>query len=401
MKRVVISLLVLLLFAAIAGAIVWFNMFRDGMIQQYFAGMKPAPVAVSTYKVEPTSWTPGIEAIGTVGASSGVDLTVETTGIIKSINFGANQRVDAGKVLVQLDDAVQQADLETAKTQLALNKLALERAQQLRRSGAGTQSTLDNAQAAAQTSETEISKLQAVLDQKQLRAPFSGVMGIPKIDLGQFIQPGTVVATLQNLDTMRADFSIPEQQLGQLSIGQQVTLGLDGDAEGFSGKIAGIEPKVDASSRLVSVRAVISNPNGKLSPGQFVQVRVELPKEADVIAIPDTALVSSLYGDYVYVVRPAKQEAAPAATPEKPAEAPAAADAGAAPAEAKPAGPDLIVNQIFVTAGRRSRGLVEIINNLKAGDEIVTAGQNKLANNTAVAVDNSVTPKATEGAASK
>lgn len=398
MKRVIIALVLLLLVGAIVVSVVGWNVMRDMFTQQFFASMKPAPVTVSTYKVEPTSWTPGIEAIGTVGASSGVDLTVEITGVVKSINFSANQRVTAGSVLVQLDDAVQKADLETAQTQLALNKLALDRAQQLRRSGAGTQSALDTAQAAAQTSQTEVSKLQAVLDQKQLRAPFGGVLGIPKIDLGQFIQPGAVVATLQNLDTMRADFSIPEQQLGQLGIGQQVTFGLDGDAEGFSGKIAGIEPKVDASSRLVSVRAVISNPNGKLSPGQFVQVRVELPKEDNVIAIPDTALVSSLYGDYVYIVRPAPPpEPAPAAEGAKPAEpaAPAAAPA------AKPAGPELIVNQIFVTAGRRSKGLVEILNNLKPGEEIVTAGQNKLSNGAPVEIDNSVTPKATDGASSK
>lgn len=391
-KRLIIAIVLL---AVVVGGIVFANMFRDYMTQQYFATMKPAPVTVSTFKVEPTSWTPGIEAIGTVGAASGVDLTVEVTGIVKEINFAANQRVEAGRVLVQLDDAVQRADLEAARTQLALNQRALQRAQQLQRSGAGTQSTLDNARAAAETSQTEVNKLQAVLDQKQLKAPFGGTMGIPRIELGQFIQPGTVVATLQDLDTMRADFSIPEQQLAQLSIGQQVTLGLDGDAQGFSGKISGIDPKIDASSRLVSVRAVISNPNGKLSPGQFVQVRVELPKEDNVLAIPDTALVSSLYGDYVYVVRPAKAE--PAAPAEgQPAEAPA-----------QPAGDDeqaaqeLAVSQIFVTPGRRSRGLVEILNNLKAGDEIVTAGQNKLANNTPVAVDNGVTPQAREGSAGK
>lgn len=391
-KRLIIAIVLLVV---VVGGIVFANMFRDYMTQQYFATMKPAPVTVSTFKVEPTSWTPGIEAIGTVGAASGVDLTVEVTGIVKEINFAANQRVEAGRVLVQLDDAVQRADLEAARTQLALNQRALQRAQQLQRSGAGTQSTLDNARAAAETSQTEVNKLQAVLDQKQLKAPFSGTMGIPRIELGQFIQPGTVVATLQDLETMRADFSIPEQQLAQLSIGQQVTLGLDGDAQGFSGKISGIDPKIDASSRLVSVRAVISNPNGKLSPGQFVQVRVELPKEDNVLAIPDTALVSSLYGDYVYVVRPAKAE------PAAPAEG-QPAEASAQPAgDAEQAAQELAVSQIFVTPGRRSRGLVEILNNLKAGDEIVTAGQNKLANNTPVAVDNGVTPQAREGSAGK
>jgi membrane fusion protein (multidrug efflux system) len=382
-KRFIIAIILL---AIVVGGVVGFNMFRDQAIQQFFSTMKPAPVTVSTITIQPTTWTPGIEAIGTVGAASGVDLTVETTGVVKDINFSANQRVEAGRVLVQLDDAVQRADLEAANTRLALNQRALERAEQLLRSGAGTQSALDSARAAAETSQADFKKLQAVLNQKQLIAPFSGMMGIPRVDLGQFVQPGSVIASLQNLDTMRADFSVPEQQLGNLSIGQQVTLGLDGDAEGFSGKIAGIEPKVDPSSRLVSVRAVISNPNGKLSPGQFVQVRVELPRENGVIAIPDTALVTSLYGDYVYVVRqgeakPASDAAAqPAATPQA---------AGAADAAKQP---ELTVSQVFVTPGRRSRGQVEITKNLKAGDEIVSAGQNKLTNGTSVIIDNSISP---------
>jgi membrane fusion protein (multidrug efflux system) len=241
-KRFIIAIILL---AIVVGGVVGFNMFRDQAIQQFFSTMKPAPVTVSTITIQPTTWTPGIEAIGTVGAASGVDLTVETTGVVKDINFSANQRVEAGRVLVQLDDAVQRADLEAANTRLALNQRALERAEQLLRSGAGTQSALDSARAAAETSQADFKKLQAVLNQKQLIAPFSGMMGIPRVDLGQFVQPGSVIASLQNLDTMRADFSVPEQQLGNLSIGQQVTLGLDGDAEGFSGKIAGIEPKVE------------------------------------------------------------------------------------------------------------------------------------------------------------
>lgn len=383
----------------LVGGIVGFNMFRDSAIQQYFAGMKPAPVTVSTFKVEPSNWTPGIESLGTVSAGSGVDLTVETTGVVKEVNFSANQRIQGGAVLLQLDDAVQKADLEAAQTQLNLNQIALRRAEQLVKSGAGTQSTLDNARAAYETSQTSVNRLQAVLDQKRLKAPFGGMVGIPRVELGQFIQPGTIVVTLQNLDTMRADFSVPEQQLGSLSIGQQVTFGLDGDAEGFSGKISGIEPQVDSTSRLVSVRASISNPNGKLSPGQFVQVRVELPKEDNVIAIPETALVTSLYGDFVYVVKPKPAEAT-AAPAEGTAAAPATTEAAAPPADAA-AAPELIASQVFVTPGRRSRGVVEVTRGLSAGDEIVSAGQNKLNNNSPVAVDNSIQPALADGAAGK
>ncbi|MCB1468411.1 MAG: efflux RND transporter periplasmic adaptor subunit [Rhizobiaceae bacterium] len=357
-------------------------MFRDKAIQEYFASMPVAQVTVSTAKIEPVKWLPNIETIGTVGAARGVDLTVETTGIVKEIFFHANERVELGQVLVQLDDAVQAADVEVAKTQAKLDKQAFDRATELQKRGVGSEVTTDSARAAAETSTSQVAKLQAVLDQKQLRAPYSGTMGIPRVELGQFIQPGTAVATLQDLDTMRADFSVPEQQLDLLKIGQPVAFSVtDGDFP-FKGAITGIEPKVDPSSRLVSVRAEISNPQGKLSPGQFVQVRVELPAEDNVIAIPETALVSSLYGDFVFVVKPA-----PAA--EKTADATASEN------------PGHIVSQIFVDVGRRSDGSVEILKGVSAGDEVVTAGQNRLSNNTPVTVDNSVTPQSTADGASK
>ncbi|MEZ5780752.1 MAG: efflux RND transporter periplasmic adaptor subunit [Rhizobiaceae bacterium] len=378
-KRFIIAFILLVI---VVGGIVGFNMFRDKAIQEYFASMPVAQVTVSTAKIEPVKWLPNIETIGTVGAARGVDLTVETTGIVKEIFFHANERVELGQVLVQLDDAVQAADVEVAKTQAKLDKQAFDRATELQKRGVGSEVTTDSARAAAETSTSQVAKLQAVLDQKQLRAPYSGTMGIPRVELGQFIQPGTAVATLQDLDTMRADFSVPEQQLDLLKIGQPVAFSVtDGDFP-FKGAITGIEPKVDPSSRLVSVRAEISNPQGKLSPGQFVQVRVELPAEDNVIAIPETALVSSLYGDFVFVVKPA-----PAA--EKTADATASEN------------PGHIVSQIFVDVGRRSDGSVEILKGVSAGDEVVTAGQNRLSNNTPVTVDNSVTPQSTADGASK
>ena len=222
------------------------------------------------------------------------------------MKFSANQRVNKGDVLIQLDDAVQQADLAVARTQADLDQQALERASELKRRGVGSDATLDAARASASTSATQVLKSQAVLDQKQLRAPFSGTIGIPKIDVGQYVAPGNIIATLQDLETMRADFAVPEQQLGLLKSGQPVRFGVSADDMPFTGSVVGIDPKVDPQSRLVSVRAEISNPEGKLSPGQFVRVRVELPKEENVIAVPLTALVSSLYGDFVYVIRPSR-----------------------------------------------------------------------------------------------
>lgn len=425
--RIFIIIVVLVVLVIVVGGIVGFNFLRDNGIKQYFATMKPPAATVSTTIAKPSNWTPGVEAIGTVRAVRGVDLTVETAGIVKEIPFHANEKVASNAVLLQLDDAVERADLEAQKAQAALDQVSLNRAIELTRRGVGSDSTLDSARAAASASASQVTRLQAVLDQKQLTAPFAGTVGIPKIDLGQYIAPGTSVVTLQDLDTMRADFTVPEQDLQLLKIGQTVRLGLGGDDKPFAGAIRGIDPKIDPSSRLVSIRAEVANPDGKLTPGQFVQVRVELPEEQNVLVLPQTALTTSLYGDYIFVVQPAKAAApAPAAKPEekpaaaatdKPADAkladamkpaadamkpaadatkPAADAAKPAADPAKPAAegdkPALVLEQVFVKPGRRNQGMVEIVEGLKAGDEVVTAGQNRLFNGMSVNVDNTIDP---------
>lgn len=382
-KRFIIAFILLVV---VVGGIVGFNLFRDRAIEQFFANMPVAAVTVSAETVQPQAWTPGIEAIGTVSASQGVDLTVETAGVIKEVLFSANQQVEDGDVLIQLDDAVQKADLEAGKTQAALDKTTLDRASELKKRGVGSDVTLEQARAAFSASESQVAKLQAVLDQKQLRAPFSGMIGIPRIDLGQYLAPGTIVATLQDLETMRADFSVPEQQLSLLKIGGPVRFGVTAADMPFVGTIKGIEPKVDPTSRMVSVRAEVTNPEGKLTPGQFVQVEVVLPEEKDVLAIAQTALVTSLYGDYVFVVRPAKSDDG---------KAPATSANGAVAATPQEgAEPALVATQVFVKSGRRSHGLVEILEGIKPGDQVVTAGQNRLSNGTPVKVDNTVNPAA-------
>ncbi|TPN76930.1 efflux RND transporter periplasmic adaptor subunit [Mesorhizobium sp. CU2] len=386
---------------------------RDAGIKQYFATMKPPAATVSTVIVKPSDWTPGVEAIGTVNAVRGVDLTLETSGIVKQILFHANQKVAADAVLVQLDDAVEKADLVAQKAQAASDQAALTRAIELQRRGVGTDATLDAARAAADASAAQVNKLQAVLDQKQLSAPFNGTVGIPKIDIGQYLAPGNSVVTIQDLDTMRVDFTVPEQQLPLLKIGQTIRIGGSLADLSFAGAIRGIDPKIDPASRLVSIRGEVANTEGKLTPGQFVQIRVELPKESNVIDVPQTAVTSSLYGDFVFVVEPAKPASSaapakpedaktdaqkPAADAAKPADASKPATDAAKPADAaaKPADaaqqPALVISQVFVKLGRRNNGMVEITEGLKEGDQVVTAGQNRLFNGMSVAVDNTIDP---------
>lgn len=356
-------LIAIVLLGAVGGGLVWFNLFRDNMIAQIFANMPQQPATVSTIDAQPVTWTPAIEAIGTVNAAQGVDLTVESAGVVKEILFAPNTTVETGAVLLRLDDVVQRADVESARTQAELERSNLARAQDLTRRGVTTNVSLDQTQAAAQAAEAQLARAIAVLEQRQLSAPFTGTIGLPRVDLGQYVAPGTIVATLQDISTMRVDFSLPEQELPNLSIGQKIEVRIEGLDESFPGELTGIDPRVDPATRLVALRGSITNAQGKLTPGQFVRIQVNLPAEDGVIALPQTALSTSLYGDYVYVVRPSEENAE-----------------------------QLQVSQIFVTPGRRSGGLVEITEGVAPGDQVVTAGQNRLTNGQPALVDNSVNP---------
>lgn len=372
-KRLIIALVFVVL---VCGGLIGFNLFRDRAIKQFFANMPKPALTVSTVTAEPVTWTPEIEAIGTVSASQGVNLSVEVAGVVKDILFSSNERVQADQLLLQLDDEVQKADLAAEKAQAALDQQNLKRAVELQKRQVGPESNVQQTQAAATASAAQVKKLQAVLDQKLLKAPFAGTIGIPQINPGQYLAPGDVVATLQNLDTMRADFTVPEQQLPDLKMDQKVRLGLTDDNLKFHGKITGIDPKVDSATRLVSVRALIANQNGELTPGQFVQVKVELPVENNVIALPQTVLTTSLYGDYLYVVAPADENGKPTT-------------GKVDPADKKQ---KLVAKQVFVKIGRRSGSLIEIKDGIKPGDVVVTAGENRLTNGSPVTIDNTVDP---------
>ena len=386
-KRFIIAFVLLVL---VAGGLIGFNLFRDQAIQDFFANMPVAPATVSTVTVEPATWTPAIDTIGTVNASRGVDLTVQTSGIVETILFTANQRVEQGATLVQLDDAIEAADLEATKTQAALDQQSLQRAIELNEKGVGTTANLDAAQAAASASAAQVDKLEAQLRQKKLRAPFGGTIGIPRIEVGQYLTPGHhrrhASGPRHAPRRLHRSRAAPRRAPDRTSRSASAS---PSDDLPFNGSITGIDPKVDASSRLVAVRAEIDNPDGKLTPGQFVQVQVELPAEDGVIALPQTAVVTSLYGDYVYVVRPAAAAGCgraagrwrapprrPTPQPRRRSDAPSAS----------------VVNQVFVKLGRRAQGRVEIREGLAAGDQVVTAGQNRLFNGMPVTIDNTVNP---------
>ncbi|ARZ33386.1 efflux RND transporter periplasmic adaptor subunit [Brucella melitensis] len=372
-KRLILAIIFLVV---VVGGLIGFNLFRSKMIKDFFANMQQPAQTVSTVTVEPGVWQPGVEAIGTASALNGVDLTVQLDGVVQKINFKANQDVKQGDILLQMEDSIQRADLAAAEAEAVLAQQNLKRADTLRTRGVGAVSNVDTTASAANAAVALVEKMRATLAQKSVKAPFSGVIGIPKVDIGQYLTPGTVIATLQNIDIMRIDFTVPEQLLATIKLGQTVKVGSNADTLDFTGKIVGIDPKIDPTTRLVSVRAEVDNPDHKLTPGQFVQVRVELPEESNVVALPQTSIVSSLYGDYVYVVRPEqKQESAKASEAAKVQE-----------------GQKQVAQQVFIKLGRRSAGNVEVTSGLKPGDIIITAGQNRLSSGVPVKIDNTVNP---------
>lgn len=363
-KRLFIAIILL---GLVVGGIVWFKYFRDGMITQFMAGRVPPPVPVTAQTVEPVTWEPGIDAIGTAISARGVDLAIEAAGIVRAINFEANDSVAEGAALVLIDDDSERAALSAAQASLGVALTDARRAQTLTERGVSAANTAETAEALVESARAQVAQVQTALDAKTSTAPFAGVIGIPRIEVGQYVSTGAIFATLQDLSQMRVDFTVPEQQLGALELDGPISVSTEVGDFRAEGRITGIEPQVDANSRLVSVRAEVSNPSGRLFPGQFLRVRVSLPAEDGVIAVAQTAVISSLYGDSIYVVRPGEGEGA------------------------------LTVEQVFVQLGRRSGGLIEVTEGLSPGDQIVTSGQNRLSNGAKVVIDTSVDLSVTDG----
>ncbi|MEX3009359.1 efflux RND transporter periplasmic adaptor subunit [Hoeflea sp. TYP-13] len=365
MKRRIMASLFLLVTAAVCAGLIWFNFFRQEMIGQFFANMQPPAQVVSTTTVETRTWNPGITAIGTARAAKGAELAVQSVGLVKEILFNANDKVEKGAVLVRLDDAVERADLLDAETAVKINETALERSKQLMSRGINTQAALDQVSGDLDAARSKLARTKASIELKSLEAPFSGTIGIPQIEVGQYVSSGTVVATLQDLENMTVDFSVPEQFMERLELGQSVRFGLNESDLDLSGTIVGIDPRGDPQTRLVNVRAkMVDSAGEEIIPGRFLHVRIDLPVENDIVAVPQTAVVTSLYGDYIYKVIPDEREGA--------------AKGGK------------IIRQVFVTPGRREGRDIEITDGLLAGDVIVTSGQNKLQPGASVKVDNSV-----------
>lgn len=349
--------------------IIW-HFVMQGMIASIMASQQRPAIAVSAITATSGTWTPGIDAVGTAKAGLGADVAVEAPGVVKAIAFVPNQKVATGQLLVQIDDTVEQADIIAAEANIKLAQSEVDRIQALVKRGASPQATLDNAIATSETARATYARLKAVLDQKAIEARFDGVVGVSRVVVGQYVTVGTVVVTLQDIDRILVDFTVPEQSAALLQKGQKVQFGVTADAMDFSGTLTGFDPKVNPQTRLISAQALIDQPAGKILPGQFVRVRVQLPEEADVVSLPETAVIPSLYGDYVFkIVTEPPPEGSEEGTPAK-----------------------QVARQTFVKVGRRAGDRIEIVDGLAAGDQVVVSGQNRVQNGAAVEIADNVVP---------
>ena len=355
------------LLAVLVGGLVWFNYFRGQMIKQFFANNKPPPVAVSAAEAKSEVVPNLLTAVGGLAAVHQVDVSADVNGRVTEIKFEPGSHVEAGTPLVQMFDAPEQGDLANYKAQSTVAQLSLDRAKQLATRQFGPQATVDTAQAAYDQALAGIAKTEALISQKLVRAPFSGDLGVRKVEVGQYLTAGTAIVSLTDLSELWANFTVTEKDSGNLKVGQPVRLKVDAyPGRTFDAKITTIEPQISTDTRNIRVQATISNPEKILKPGMFVTTTVVLPDKPAVVTVPETAVDYTLYGDSVFVITEKKE------------------------ADGKTS---LSAVRTFVQTGSRVEGRVEIVKGVKPGDKVVAVGQLKLQSGAAVSISTDPAPQ--------
>lgn len=343
--------------AVVFGGIIGFNLVRTYFTNQFFAHFKPPPAHIAAHPALEETWHPYLSSIGNFVAQKGVEINSEVGGIVTKISFESGQHVEEGALLVQLDDSVDQATLLDNQALLTLAELNYKRQMELIKTNATSISAVDQARSQLKSAEASIAKTKALIAQKHITAPFSGQLGIRKINLGDYVTAGTTkMVSLQWLDELFIEFTVPEQQLPNLATDQPIKITSDAfPGKAFNGKISAINSKVDPQTHNVLAQAIVPNPKHKLLPGMFGHIAIELPALNQVVTVPNTAIDYTLYGDSVFVVKK-----------------------------------DQTVERTFVVVGEQQNNRVMIKSGLKPGDIVVDSGQLKLQNGASVIVDNSV-----------
>jgi RND family efflux transporter MFP subunit len=362
-RRPVVFVVALALLAALTGGLAYFQfVIKPVMVKGFItAAFAPKPTTVTAEAARVEQWRPELTAIGTLRAIQGVAIAPQAAGDVTAIHFESGDDVEAGALLINIDDSVEQADLANGLAQLKNADSTLARQRTLVAQGNTPQSTVDTAIATRDSAAATVERTRAVIAQKAIKAPFAGRLGLRNVDLGQYVAVGTSLVTLQRLDPIYADFPVPEEALNSMATGQAVRMTVDAiPGRSFAGKIEAIDARVSAESRNVTARAVFANPDRKLLPGMFANLTVTTGEPAAVLTLPRTAIVYSLYGDDVFVVTPA----------------PHAREQGGLSENGGPSG--LIVERRLVRVGPARGERIAIEEGLRAGERVVTAGQIKL-----------------------
>jgi membrane fusion protein (multidrug efflux system) len=328
----------------------------------------PPVETVSTAEVGKQKWERTVESVGSLRAVQGADLSTESSGVITKILFENGQETKEGDLLVELDQEAEEANLRSAEAESDLARTVYERTKRLRITSAVPQSDLDTAESQLRKMAALVEQLKSTISKKQLNAPFSGRLGIREVNLGQFVDNGDKIVSLQSLDPVFVDFLLPQQLIAGLSTGQPIKLITDVyPGREFEGKLTAINSEIDSVTRNIRLQGTLQNADGALRPGMFARVLLSLGAAEEVVSIPATAIISAPYGDSVFVLE--------SGTP----------DSGASRKVAK---------QRFVRTGRSRGDFVAVTQGLKPGETVVSAGAFKLRNGTPVEVNNGIAPKA-------
>jgi membrane fusion protein (multidrug efflux system) len=363
-KRMIIMLA---LTGLILGAVFGFEAFKSVMIRKFMATLSNPPQTISTIVAASQEWQSQIEAVGSVRAVNGANLSGQVSGIVSALHFMSGADVQKGDLLLELASADDVAHLAALKATAALAKQTYERDRNLVKTNAVSQQTVDTDEANLKNAEALAAQQQALVDYKFIKAPFAGRLGIRQVDLGQYLAAGTTFVTLQQLDPIFVDFYTPQQSLALIKVGQPVTINVDTypDHE-FKGTISAISSLVDTNSRNVQVRTTIQNKEDLLLPGMFAKVHIDTARPTRYVTLPQTAIAYNSYGNIVYLIDDKGKDAN--------------------------GEPQLVARQAFVTTGQTRGDQVAVLTGVKDGDTVVSAGQVKLRNGTPVKINNAVQP---------
>jgi multidrug efflux system membrane fusion protein len=360
---VIVGTLLGLLLAGLYG----FNRYREQAIANFFASNKPPPAQIAAVAATSESVPRFATGIGSLAAVHQVTITPEIGGRVTAILFTPGSSVSAGDPLVQLNDAPERGDLANYEAQVRMAAVTLQRNSQLAKSQYASRETVDQNQSQLEQAQANITKTQAIIAQKLIRAPLKGRLGVRQVEVGQYLTAGAAIVTLTDLKHLYVNFTLPSTMRAQIALGQKVNVTADAFPDRtFEATITTIEPQIRADTRTIAVQATLQNPDEALLPGMYINAAVVLPAEPDRVVLPETAVDYTLYGDSVYVVR----------------------EEGAADGK-----PILKAIRTPVKTGQRWEGKVAILDGVKPGDQVVAAGQIKLQSGSQVIVTGNPPPQ--------